>query len=78
MYMHAQAQIIQKHVKDIILAVTGDKDNLLKISKDYLDFTNTKSGMKEAAEDNKTFASEFLGGQNSFEYFTPVAEKYLL
>ena len=53
-----------KHVKDIILAVTGDKDNLLKISKDYLDFTNTKSGMKEAAEDNKTFASEFLCGQN--------------
>ena len=67
-----------KHVKDIILAVTGDKDNLLKISKDYLDFTNTKSGMKEAAEDNKTFASEFLGGQNSFEYFTPVAENIVI
>ena len=67
-----------KHVKDIILAVTGDKDNLLKISKDYLDFTNTKSGMKEAAEDNKTFASEFLGGQNSFEYFTPVAANIVI
>ncbi len=67
-----------KHVKDIILAVTGDKDNLLKISKDYLDFTNTKSGMKEAAKDNKTFASEFLGGQNSFEYFTPVAENIVI
>ena len=67
-----------KHVKDIILAVTGDKDNLLKISKDYLDFTNTKSGMKEAAEDNKTFASEFLGGQNAFEYFTPVAENIVI
>ena len=67
-----------KHVKDIILAVTGDKDNLLKISKDYVDFTNTKSGMKEAAEDNKTFASEFLGGQNSFEYFTPVAENIVI
>ncbi len=67
-----------KHVKDIILAVTGNKDNLLKISKDYLDFTNTKSGMKEAAEDNKTFASEFLGGQNSFEYFTPVAENIVI
>ncbi len=67
-----------KHVKDIILAVTGDKDNLLKISKDYLDFTNTKSGMKEAAEDNKTFASEFLGGQNSLEYFTPVAENIVI
>ena len=45
-----------EHVKDIILAVTVDKDNLLKISKDYSDFT------------------EFLGGQNAFEYFVPVAE----
>ena len=39
-----------KHVKDIILALTANKDNLLKISKDYSDFTNTKSGMKEAAK----------------------------
>lgn len=76
-YVHAGTDN-PKHVKDIILAVTGDKDNLLKISKDYLDFTNTKSGMKEAAEDNKTFASEFLGGQNSFEYFTPVAENIVI
>ncbi len=30
--------------------------------------------MQEAAKDNKSYASEFLGGQNSFEYFTPVAE----
>ena len=29
--------------------MTADKDNLLKISKDYSDFTNTKSGMAEAA-----------------------------
>ena len=63
-----------EHVKDIILAVTADKDNLLKISKDYSDFTNTTSGMKEAAEDDDTFASEFLGGQNAFKYFAPVAE----
>lgn len=63
-----------EHVKDIILSVTGNKDNLLKISKDYLDFTNTKSGMQEAAKDSKSYSSDFLGGQNSFEYFTPVAE----
>ena len=62
-----------EHVKDIILAVTVDKDNLLKISKDYSDFTNTTSGMKKAAKDN-SFASDFLGGQNAFEYFAPVAE----
>lgn len=64
-----------QHVKDIIMAVTGNKDNLLKISKKYLDYTNTVSGMNEAAKDSKTYASEFLGGQNTFEYFAPVAEK---
>lgn len=63
-----------KHVKDIILAVTADKDNLLKISADYTDFTNTQSGMQEAAKDDATFSSEFLGGQNAFKYFAPVAE----
>ena len=62
-----------EHAKDIILALTGNKDNLLKISKDYADFTNTKSGMQEAASDD-AFASDFLGGQNPFEYFAPVAE----
>lgn len=62
-----------EHVKDIILAVTANKDNLLKISKDYADFTNTTSGMQEAAKD-ASFSSEFLGGQNPFEYFAPVAE----
>ena len=62
-----------EHVKDIILAMTADKDNLLKISKEKADFTNTKSGMQEAASDN-SFASEFLGGQNPFTYFAPVAE----
>ena len=29
--------------------------------------------MKKAAKD-ASFASEFLGGQNAFEYFVPVAE----
>ena len=35
--------------------------------------TNTTSGMQEAASDD-AFASDFLGGQNPFEYFAPVAE----
>ena len=63
----------EKHVKDIILAVTADQDNLLKISKDYADFTNTQSGMQKAAKDD-SFASDFLGGQNPFSHFAPVAE----
>lgn len=67
-----------EHVREIILAVTANKDNLLKISKNYLDFTNTKSGMKEAAKNSKAFSSKFLGGQNTFEYFTPVAENIVI
>ncbi len=67
-----------QHVKDIILSMTADKENLLKISKEYLDFTNTKSGMKEAAEDDTGYASDFLGGQNAFSYFAPVAENIVI
>lgn len=67
-----------QHVKDIILSVTADKDNLLQISQDYTDFTNTKSGMQEAAQDDTNFSSEFLGGQNAFKYFAPVAENIVM
>ena len=67
-YIHAAT------VKDIILALTANKDNLLKISKEYSDFTNTQSGMREAATDDANFASDFLGGQNAYKYFAPVAE----
>ena len=62
-----------EHVKEIILALTCDKDNLLQISKDYADFTNTKSGMQEAASDD-SYASAMLGGQNPIAYFAPVAD----
>ena len=62
-----------EHVKDIILALTANEENLLKISKDYADFTNTQSGMRAAAED-ESFCSDFLGGQNAFSYFAPMAE----
>lgn len=63
-----------KHVKDIILALTADQKNLSKISQEYSEFTNARSSMKEAAENDDLFPSEFLGGQNAFKYFTPVAE----
>lgn len=67
-----------QYVKDIILSVTADKENLLKISKDYTDFTNTRTSMQAAATDDKTFASAFLGGQNAFKYFAPVAENIVI
>lgn len=74
-YVHACAGTDNpQHVKDIILAVTADKDNLLKISKEKTDFTNAQSSMREAATDDANFSSEFLGGQNPFAYFAPVAE----
>lgn len=63
-----------EHVKDIILQLTANQDNLLTISKDYLDFTNTQSGMRAAAEDDANFSAAFVGGQNTFTYFAPVAE----
>ncbi|MDE7417414.1 MAG: carbohydrate ABC transporter substrate-binding protein [Lachnospiraceae bacterium] len=62
-----------QHVKDIILALTADADNLTKISKEYADFTNAKSVMEAAAKDD-SFASDFLGGQNPYTYFTPGAD----
>ena len=62
-----------EHIKEIMLAMTADKDNLIKITKDYLEFTNTKSGMQEMAEDD-SFAADFLGGENPYTYFTPAAE----
>ena len=62
-----------EYAKDIILELTTNKENLLNISREYLDFTNTMSGMKEVSEDD-AFSHEFLGGQNPFTYFTPVAE----
>ena len=30
--------------------------------------------MQEAANDDATYGSEFLGGQHPFQYFAPVAE----
>ena len=63
----------KEHVKDILLALTANQDNLTKISKDYSDFTNAKTVMQGAAND-ESFASDFLGGQNPYVYFTPGAD----
>ncbi len=67
-----------QHVKDIILAMTANEENLAKISEKYSDYTNAKTNMKKAAENDKVYASKFLGGQNAFKYFTPVAEKVVI
>ncbi len=56
------------HVKDIIMALTGNQDNLTKVAKEYTEFTNAQSVM-EAAASNDEFNSAFLGSQNPYGYF---------
>lgn len=56
------------HVKDIIMALTGDSDNLTKVAKEYTEFANAKPVM-DAAAGSDEFASDFLGGQNPYGYF---------
>lgn len=74
-YLHAcRGTDNPEHVKDIILAMTANEDNLLDISKKYLDFTNTEKGMDAAADDDANFSSDYLGGQNPIKYYAPVAK----
>ena len=56
------------HVKDIIMALTGNQDNLTRVAKEYTEFTNAQSVMDAAASDAE-FNSAFLGGQNPYGYF---------
>ncbi len=63
-----------KYVKDIILSLTADQENLSKLAQEYAEFTNARSCMQEAAKDDELYPSAFLGGQNAYKYFAPVAE----
>lgn len=63
-----------EHVKDIILALTANKENMKKIAKKFSEFANTKSGMEEVAKDEKNYGSKFLGEQNAYKYLEPVAK----
>lgn len=62
-----------EHVKEIILALTGNADNMTKITREYTEFTNNRTVMDEIANDD-SFGTEFLGGENPFKYFAPAAE----
>lgn len=59
-------------VKDVMLALTCDKDIMKQITADTQDYTNTISGMEEFAAD-PDFHSDFLGGQNHVALFSAVA-----
>lgn len=62
------------HVKEIILALTANADNMSKIVADYSEFVNSKAVMDTAA-DNDEYASAFLGGQNPYGYFSASLEQ---
>ncbi len=68
-----------EHVKDIILAMTVNKDNLKTISQKFLDFTNNEPLMDEAAAgDDANYNSSYLGGENPFTYYSPAAKNIKL
>ena len=62
-----------EHVKEIILALTANADNMKKITQEYTEFTNNRPVMNAFASDD-SFGTEFLGGENPFKYFGPAAE----
>lgn len=61
-------------VKDIMLSLTCNKTIMKQITIDTEDFTNTKTGMQEIADD-PTYGSAFLGGQNHIKLFVESAAK---
>lgn len=61
-------------IKDVMLALSTNKDILKKITLDTQDYTNTIAGMEEIAND-PNFGSEFLGGQNHVALFLETAKK---
>ena len=67
----------KEHIKDIMLAMTANKDTLVDISKGTGDFTNTQEGMKGLAADKK-FKSDFLCGQNPYTIYEPGANNIVI
>ncbi len=60
-------------VADIIRKFTCDKENMLKMTQETQDYTNTISGMESLAKSD--FHSDFLGGQNHIALFSEAAKK---
>lgn len=61
-----------EHIKDLLLALTCNKDIMKKISQDVNTFVNNSEAMTEIANDPKS-GSDFLGGQNHVALFNEVA-----
>ncbi len=61
-------------VKDIMQKLTCDASIAEKITRETQDYTNNKTAMDKLAND-KTYGSEFLGGQNHIALFKESAAK---
>ncbi len=60
-------------VADIMRKLTCDRDNMVTITKETQDYTNTKSGMETIAK--SAYKSDFLKGQNHIALFSSAAPK---
>ena len=60
-------------VADIMRKFTCDKENMVTITKETEDYTNTVSGMDTLA--NSDYHSDFLNGQNHIKMFAQSAQK---
>jgi hypothetical protein len=67
----------KEHIKDIMMALTANKDIMVDIAKETGDFTNTVKGMEGLAKD-KSFASKFLCGQNPYTIYVPAAKNIVM
>ena len=61
-------------VADLMKKMTCDATIAEQITRDTLDYTNNKTAMNKIAND-KTYGSEFLGGQNHVALFAQAATK---
>ncbi|WP_242832044.1 carbohydrate ABC transporter substrate-binding protein [Butyrivibrio sp. VCD2006] len=60
-------------VADIMRKLTCDKQNMVKITEETQDYTNTISGMQSLASSD--YHSDFLNGQNHIKMFAQAAPK---
>ncbi len=65
---------MQKQAKEFVKFFSTDKNYLKTWAKENSDFMNSKSAMRELAEDT-TYTNKFLGGQNPYSIFCNAAEQ---
>ena len=59
-------------IKDMLEFFCCEKDSMKQMATETIDFANNKEAMEEVA--NSDFSSDFLGGQNPYQYFCEAAD----